>query len=38
LDGRDRAPGDVVDGGGGRDACYHDAGDILTGCERKIRA
>jgi RTX calcium-binding nonapeptide repeat (4 copies) len=38
VDGRDRGRRDVVAGGAGSDICYHDAGDILTGCERRIRA
>ena len=38
VDARDHGRRDVVAGGGGSDTCYYDAGDILTGCERRIRA
>ena len=38
LDGRDRKPGDVINGGAGRDVCYYNRGDIVTGCEKKVRA
>jgi hypothetical protein len=38
LDARDRAGRDVVAGGAGSDVCHFNAGDVLTGCERRIRA
>ena len=36
LNGRDRKPGDVINGGAGRDVCYYNRGDIVTGCEKKM--
>ena len=33
LDARDGKPGDAVTGGGGRDVCFADQGDGVTGCE-----
>jgi len=38
IDARDRARGDVVDGGAGVDVCRYDAGDVVKGCERRIPA
>lgn len=28
----------TISGFGGNDVCYYDVGDILKGCERRIRA
>lgn len=37
IDANDHRPGDVINGGPGNDTCLYNAGDVIVGCERKIR-
>lgn len=36
LDGNDHKPGDVVDGGAGKDTCIYNKGDVVKNCEKKV--